>query len=170
MTSCPFWLTRTRATCTQQVTHTDIKKKVLLYFKRLFLHWLPDEFEKYCSDVEHTAAWGGQLEVSGSGFFFFQALVPPSAFTVTCLCLLGFQLRALTQVLQLPIEVVQASAATIKIGEEFDSEPITLAYVITSAVPPGILYAVYVTICVNPCAGICVTRMDSESITILWSG
>ncbi|CAF99401.1 unnamed protein product, partial [Tetraodon nigroviridis] len=58
-----------------------------------------DEFEKYCSDVEHTAAWGGQLE-----------------------------LRALTQVLQLPIEVVQASSAAVKIGEEFDSEPITLVY------------------------------------------
>lgn len=58
-----------------------------------------DEFEKYCSDVEHTAVWGGQLE-----------------------------LRALTQVLQLPIEVIQASSATIKIGEEFDSEPITLVY------------------------------------------
>lgn len=25
---------------------------------------LADEFEKYCSDVEDTAAWGGQLEVS----------------------------------------------------------------------------------------------------------
>ncbi|KAM8767800.1 deubiquitinase OTUD6B [Acanthopagrus schlegelii] len=58
-----------------------------------------DEFEKYCSDVEHTAAWGGQLE-----------------------------LRALTQVLQLPIEVIQADASTIKIGEEFDSDPITLVY------------------------------------------
>ncbi|KAM8841448.1 deubiquitinase OTUD6B isoform 3-T3 [Spinachia spinachia] len=25
-----------------------------------------DEFEKYCSDVEHTAAWGGQLELHAS--------------------------------------------------------------------------------------------------------
>lgn len=58
-----------------------------------------DEFEKYCSDVEHTAAWGGQLE-----------------------------LRALTQVLHLPIEVIQADSPTIKIGEEYDSEPITLVY------------------------------------------
>ncbi|XP_040043865.2 deubiquitinase OTUD6B [Gasterosteus aculeatus] len=58
-----------------------------------------DEFDKYCSDVEHTAAWGGQLE-----------------------------LRALTQVLQLPVEVIQADSATIKIGEEFDREPITLVY------------------------------------------
>ncbi|KAL6099810.1 otud6b [Pungitius sinensis] len=58
-----------------------------------------DEFDKYCSDVEHTAAWGGQLE-----------------------------LRALTQVLHLPVEVIQADSATIKIGEEFDSEPITLVY------------------------------------------
>lgn len=58
-----------------------------------------DEFEKYCSDVEHTAAWGGQLE-----------------------------LRALTQVLHLPVEVIQADSPTIKIGEEFDSESITLVY------------------------------------------
>ncbi|KAL3043875.1 hypothetical protein OYC64_003683 [Pagothenia borchgrevinki] len=58
-----------------------------------------DEFEKYCSDVEHTAAWGGQLE-----------------------------LRALTQVLLLPMEVIQADSPPIKIGEEFDSEPVTLIY------------------------------------------
>ncbi|XP_046875268.1 deubiquitinase OTUD6B [Hypomesus transpacificus] len=58
-----------------------------------------DEFEKYCNDVEHTAAWGGQLE-----------------------------LRALTQVLQLPIEVIQADSPTIKIGEEYDKAPVTLIY------------------------------------------
>ncbi|XP_070777991.1 deubiquitinase OTUD6B isoform X3 [Enoplosus armatus] len=58
-----------------------------------------DEFEKYCSDVEHTAAWGGQLE-----------------------------LRALTKVLHLPIEVIQANSPTVKIGEEFDCEVITLVY------------------------------------------
>eukprot|EP00064_Thunnus_orientalis_P009799 superscaffoldBa00001269_g9825 len=58
-----------------------------------------DEFEKYCSDVEHTAAWGGQLE-----------------------------LQALTQVLHLPIEVIQADSPTIKIGEEYDSKAITLVY------------------------------------------
>ncbi|XP_054462345.1 deubiquitinase OTUD6B [Anoplopoma fimbria] len=61
--------------------------------------YTPDEFEKYCSDVEHTASWGGQLE-----------------------------LRALTQVLHLPVEVIQADSTTIKIGEEYDSEPITLVY------------------------------------------
>merc|ERR1712168_675390 len=58
-----------------------------------------DEFEKYCSDVEHTAAWGGQLE-----------------------------LRALTQVLQLPIEVIQADSPAIQIGEEYKQAPITLIY------------------------------------------
>lgn len=58
-----------------------------------------DEFEKYCSDVEHTAAWGGQLE-----------------------------LKALTQVLHLPIEVIQADSPTIKIGEEYDGDHITLVY------------------------------------------
>ncbi|XP_072226842.1 deubiquitinase OTUD6B [Leuresthes tenuis] len=59
----------------------------------------PEEFEKYCSDVEHTAAWGGQLE-----------------------------LQALTQVLHLPMEVIQADSPSIKIGEEYDSEPVTLVY------------------------------------------
>ncbi|XP_039977732.1 deubiquitinase OTUD6B [Xiphias gladius] len=58
-----------------------------------------DEFEKYCSEVEHTAAWGGQLE-----------------------------LRALTQVLHLPIEVIQADSPAVKIGEEYGIEPITLVY------------------------------------------
>ncbi|KAM9737598.1 deubiquitinase OTUD6B [Menidia menidia] len=59
----------------------------------------PDEFEKYCSDVEHTAAWGGQLE-----------------------------LRALTQILQVPIEVVQADSPSVKIGEEYEGGLITLVY------------------------------------------
>ncbi|MEQ2236705.1 OTU domain-containing protein 6B [Ilyodon furcidens] len=57
------------------------------------------EFEKYCNDVEHTAAWGGQLE-----------------------------LRALTKVLNLPIEVIQADSPTIRIGEEYDGEHLTLVY------------------------------------------
>ncbi|KAK5605075.1 OTU domain-containing protein 6B [Crenichthys baileyi] len=57
------------------------------------------EFEKYCNDVEHTAAWGGQLE-----------------------------LRALTKVLNLPIEVIQANSPTIRIGEEYDGEHLTLVY------------------------------------------
>ncbi|XP_053190650.1 deubiquitinase OTUD6B isoform X2 [Scomber japonicus] len=58
-----------------------------------------DEFDKYCSDVELTAAWGGQLE-----------------------------LQALTKVLHLPIEVIQADSPTIKIGEENHGEAITLVY------------------------------------------
>lgn len=61
--------------------------------------YTPDEFDKYCSDVADTAAWGGQLE-----------------------------LRALTQVLQRPIEVLQADSPAIMIGEEFDKSPITLIY------------------------------------------
>ncbi|XP_015227770.1 PREDICTED: OTU domain-containing protein 6B [Cyprinodon variegatus] len=58
-----------------------------------------EEFEKYCSDVEHTAAWGGQLE-----------------------------LQALSRVLKLPIEVIQADSPTIRIGEEYDGEILTLVY------------------------------------------
>ncbi|XP_062845837.1 deubiquitinase OTUD6B [Trichomycterus rosablanca] len=58
-----------------------------------------EEFEKYCTDVAETAAWGGQLE-----------------------------LRALTHVLQLPIEVIQADSDAITIGEEYTKPAITLVY------------------------------------------
>ncbi|XP_061597833.1 deubiquitinase OTUD6B [Cololabis saira] len=58
-----------------------------------------NEFEKYCSDVEHTAAWGGQLE-----------------------------LRALNHILHLPIEVIQADSPEMKIGEEYVGEAIMLVY------------------------------------------
>ncbi|XP_036422153.1 deubiquitinase OTUD6B [Colossoma macropomum] len=58
-----------------------------------------DEFEKYCSDIAETAAWGGQLE-----------------------------LRALTHILQLPIEVIQADSPAVVIGEEYDKPPVTLIY------------------------------------------
>lgn len=36
------------------------------------------------------------------------------------------QLRALTHILHLPVEVIQAESPTIKIGEEYDGETITL--------------------------------------------
>ncbi|XP_075438981.1 deubiquitinase OTUD6B isoform X4 [Ascaphus truei] len=58
-----------------------------------------DEFEKYCSDIANTSAWGGQLE-----------------------------LRALSHILQTPIEVIQADSPPIVIGEEYASKPITLIY------------------------------------------
>ncbi|KAG8441707.1 hypothetical protein GDO86_010770 [Hymenochirus boettgeri] len=58
-----------------------------------------EEFLKYCADIVNTPAWGGQLE-----------------------------LRALSQILNTPIEVIQADASPIVIGEEFSSKPIILVY------------------------------------------
>ncbi|XP_051925239.1 deubiquitinase OTUD6B [Hippocampus zosterae] len=58
-----------------------------------------EAFEKYCNDVEHTAAWGGQPE-----------------------------LQALSRVLRCPIEVIQADSPPISIGEEHAGDPITLIY------------------------------------------
>ncbi|XP_066434524.1 deubiquitinase OTUD6B [Eleutherodactylus coqui] len=58
-----------------------------------------DEFEKYCTEVANTPAWGGQLE-----------------------------LRALSHILQTPIEVIQADASPIIIGEEYSDQPITVVY------------------------------------------
>ncbi|MGH0185502.1 UNVERIFIED_CONTAM: hypothetical protein FKN15_030697 [Acipenser sinensis] len=61
--------------------------------------YTPDEFEKYCSDVAETAAWGGQLE-----------------------------LRALSHILKMPVEVIQAESPTIVIGEEYENTPVRLIY------------------------------------------
>merc|ERR1712080_326155 len=48
------------------------------------------QFDKYCSDMQQTPAWGGQVE-----------------------------LRALSQALKVPIEVVQADGPSMVVGEEF---------------------------------------------------
>ncbi|KAM4688742.1 deubiquitinase OTUD6B [Discoglossus pictus] len=58
-----------------------------------------EEFEKYCTDIANTPAWGGQLE-----------------------------LRALSHILKIPIEVIQADSPPIVIGEEYTTKPITLVY------------------------------------------
>ncbi|XP_054489437.2 deubiquitinase OTUD6B isoform X1 [Agelaius phoeniceus] len=58
-----------------------------------------EEFEKYCDDIANTAAWGGQLE-----------------------------LRALSHILQTPIEVVQMDSPPIVVGEEYSGKTITLVY------------------------------------------
>ncbi|XP_077208056.1 deubiquitinase OTUD6B [Paroedura picta] len=58
-----------------------------------------DEFEKYCSDIANSVAWGGQLE-----------------------------LRALSHILQTPIEVVQMDSPPIIVGEEYSTKPLILVY------------------------------------------
>ncbi|XP_072459702.1 deubiquitinase OTUD6B isoform X2 [Notamacropus eugenii] len=61
--------------------------------------YTPEEFGKYCDDIVNTAAWGGQLE-----------------------------LRALSHILQMPIEVIQADSPPIVVGEEYSNKPLTLVY------------------------------------------
>ncbi|XP_006811906.1 deubiquitinase OTUD6B-like [Saccoglossus kowalevskii] len=51
-----------------------------------------DEYEQYCNNVTHTAAWGGQHEI-----------------------------KALSHVLRRPIEIIQADAPVLTIGEEFSN-------------------------------------------------
>lgn len=58
-----------------------------------------EDFLRYCDDIVHKASWGGQLE-----------------------------LRAMSHVLQTPIEVVQANSPIIVIGEEYKRKPLTLVY------------------------------------------
>ncbi|XP_048638735.1 deubiquitinase OTUD6B isoform X3 [Marmota marmota marmota] len=61
--------------------------------------YTPEEFEKYCDDIVNTAAWGGQLE-----------------------------LRALSHILQTPIEIIQADSPAIVVGEEYSKQPLILVY------------------------------------------
>ncbi|CAL8077028.1 unnamed protein product [Calicophoron daubneyi] len=57
------------------------------------------EFDAYCDAVEKTSAWGGQVEV-----------------------------RALSNVLQVPIEILQAEGASVIVGDEFSGPPLTIVY------------------------------------------
>jgi len=59
----------------------------------------PDEYSQYCNDIKETNSWGGELE-----------------------------LRAISQITQMPIEVYQAQAPTLLIGEEFKGRSIRLSY------------------------------------------
>ncbi|XP_004597282.3 deubiquitinase OTUD6B [Ochotona princeps] len=58
-----------------------------------------EEFGKYCEDIVNTASWGGQLE-----------------------------LRALSHILQTPIEIIQADSLPIVVGEEYKKNPLVLVY------------------------------------------
>ncbi|KAF5915140.1 deubiquitinase OTUD6B [Diceros bicornis minor] len=61
--------------------------------------YTPEEFGKYCDDTVNTAVWGGQLE-----------------------------LRALSHILQTPIEIIQADSPPIVVGEEYPKKPLILVY------------------------------------------
>lgn len=56
-------------------------------------------FEKYCEDLRNTAAWGGHVEIS-----------------------------ALSNILALPIEVIQATGPPTIQGEHFKGPPLTITY------------------------------------------
>ncbi|XP_006735258.1 OTU domain-containing protein 6A [Leptonychotes weddellii] len=58
-----------------------------------------EEFLSYCDEIVRSPSWGGQLE-----------------------------LRALSHVLQTPIEVIQADSPAVVIGEEYTRKPLTLVY------------------------------------------
>ncbi|ELK37399.1 PREDICTED: OTU domain-containing protein 6A [Myotis davidii] len=58
-----------------------------------------EDLFNYCDDIVHNAPWGGQLE-----------------------------LRALSHVLQCPIEVIQTESPVLLIGEEYTKKPLTLVY------------------------------------------
>lgn len=94
------------------VTVESLRYRTAYYMKKHIDDFLPfftepeagnfytrEDFLRYCDDIVHRALWGGQLE-----------------------------LRAMSHVLQTPIEVVQANSPIIVIGEEYNQKPITLVY------------------------------------------
>lgn len=180
-TSWPSWRTPTLATCTRQVTRTDIKQCfILIKVNPVFICVSPPAPRWVREVLQRRGAHGSLGRTARSERFRGVYLGAPHTISFDSLPVpvVPFQLRALTQVLQLPIDVVQSSSAAIKIGEEFDGEPITLVYVIASIAAIRIHGSwhgswcdhLYEPVCWPVPAGICVTRMDSESITILWSG
>ncbi|XP_059140782.1 deubiquitinase OTUD6B-like [Physella acuta] len=59
----------------------------------------PEEFEKYCDKTANSPMWGGQIE-----------------------------LRALSEVLKVPIVVIQADMQPLVIGEGMEGNPVTVVY------------------------------------------
>eukprot|EP00128_Syssomonas_multiformis_P000190 Colp12_sorted_trinity150504_noHs@24638 len=59
----------------------------------------PEDFKNYLHRLEHSSDWGGELE-----------------------------LQAIAHVLKLPIEVIQASAASHILGTEYKGQPLRLSY------------------------------------------
>ncbi|KAK4471641.1 hypothetical protein MN116_005050 [Schistosoma mekongi] len=57
------------------------------------------DFDQYCDKIKNTSTWGGQIEI-----------------------------RALSAMLQIPIEILQAEGVPLIIGEEFSDPPITIVY------------------------------------------
>ncbi|KAM7349954.1 deubiquitinase OTUD6B [Cochliomyia hominivorax] len=58
-----------------------------------------EEFDKYCDDIRNTPAWGGQIE-----------------------------LKALSSILKVPIEVLQADGSPTIQGSEFGGSPLIITY------------------------------------------
>ncbi|XP_033626290.1 deubiquitinase OTUD6B-like [Asterias rubens] len=95
-----------------EVTMQKIRERVADYMRSHiddFLYFLSkadsdepytlDEYESYCRDIETTAAWGGQPEMS-----------------------------AMTSIFKIPIQVIQADSPAVNIGEQFQQDPLVLIY------------------------------------------
>ncbi|XP_066106394.1 OTU domain-containing protein 6A [Saccopteryx bilineata] len=95
------------------VTLESLRRRTARYLRQHVEEFLPffsdpetsdahsrDDFLRYCDDIMPNASWGGQME-----------------------------LRALSHVLQSPIEVIQTELPVLVVGEEYGSKPLTLVYV-----------------------------------------
>lgn len=93
------------------VSTSELRKLTSDYIRRNMTEFLPfmtnaegeslneTEFEDYCSKIENTNTWGGQIE-----------------------------LKALSNILKTSIEILQADGPPTIQGEEFNTEPLILTY------------------------------------------
>ncbi|XP_002132005.2 deubiquitinase OTUD6B-like isoform X1 [Ciona intestinalis] len=93
------------------INMADLRKRTASYMRDHVGDFMPflstdagdaftsDDFKTYCSDIEKSGIWGGQLE-----------------------------LQAISHVFKTPIHVIQAGSATVKLGEEYEGSPVLLTY------------------------------------------
>ncbi|CAH8534376.1 unnamed protein product [Heterobilharzia americana] len=93
------FINNTTTTTTTKDNSYQSTRQLVRTLRYLASHYIRTDFEQYCDNVEKTSTWGGQIEI-----------------------------RALSTVLQIPIEILQAEGVPLVIGEEFSGPPITIIY------------------------------------------
>ncbi|RHZ45626.1 hypothetical protein Glove_668g18 [Diversispora epigaea] len=97
-----------------EISHSDIRKNTAMYMRNNTDDFIPffsntqdgnlyslEQFQNYCDDLENTALWGGEIEI-----------------------------RAISQIYEIPIHVIQMNSPILKMFDEKfpDKEPIVISY------------------------------------------
>ncbi|CAG8626459.1 2240_t:CDS:2 [Diversispora eburnea] len=98
----------------KEISHKDIRKNTAMYMRNNTDDFMPffsntqdgnlfslEQFQNYCDNLENTALWGGEIEI-----------------------------RAISQIYEIPIHVIQMNSPVLKMFDEKypDKEPIIISY------------------------------------------